>query len=265
MKATLHLSSGDVTVDLGAAIDISIRLDFGATTPEAFGIPAAEAHPLRAGDFVGAVAQGGPVNCFVVTTTPHGNGTHTECVGHVVRERVGVADILEDELTVGQLVSVPVAPLGDSGESYEPGSDDDLVITRAALEAAGAPPCATLLIRTLPNDVGGPGKACWGAVPPYLTQDAMALVRELGVKHLLVDVPSVDREVDEGHLLNHRMFWDLPPGAVEFESVPSPRTITEMIYVPDDVSDGRYAVSIQIPPWVLDAAPSRVRLYRLEA
>ena len=35
----------------------------------------------------------------------------------------------------------------------------------------------------------------------------MNYIVELGVKHLLVDFPSVDRLLDEGRLTCHNIFW----------------------------------------------------------
>ncbi len=35
-----------------------------------------------------------------------------------------------------------------------------------------------------------------------------------------------------------------------------------MVYVPDHVKDGSYLVQIQIPPFQLDAAPSRVFIFK---
>lgn len=251
--------------DLARPLDISTRLEFEGAQPSAFGIDRATAVAYRSGDWVGDVREGGSVNCFVVTMCPHGNGTHTECVGHIVAQRVCINDILEDTLVSAQLVTVGLQVLADSGENYDaPHDPGDLVITRRALAAAlDAHPIAAraLVIRTRPNH-DDKRVAHWsGHNPPYLTNDAMRFVRQLDVKHLLVDIPSVDREDDGGHLTNHRIFWDVPPGSSSFHNVPSSHTITEMVFVPDHVDDGPWIVTIQIPDFALDAAPSRVRLF----
>ena len=41
------------------------------------------------------------------------------------------------------------------------------------------------------------------------------------------------------------------------------RTITEMIFVDDAVDDGPWILDLQIPPFMLDAAPSRPILFAL--
>lgn len=269
MIANVSLSGETYSVDLGAPHDISTRLNFNGPQPNAFGIEPATAEPYRTGDWVGDTRQGGSVNCEIVTLCPHGNGTHTECVGHIVDERVAIADILEDTLFGAWVSTVSTAPIADSGEDYDaPHDTADVVITRVALQAALAdcPPWVDgLVIRTTPNRPQKRHSTFSGNSPPYFTSEAMRLIRERDFKHLLVDFPSVDREDDAGALPNHRIYWDVAPGARAFENVPSPKTITEMVFVPEEIVDGLWLATIQIPDFVLDAAPSRVRLFEMSA
>jgi hypothetical protein len=91
------------------------------------------------------------------------------------------------------------------------------------------------------------------------------VIRAKGVNHLLVDLPSLDPLRDDGRLAAHRVFWGMPPGSKELpEGEARRRTVTEMIYVPDDVPDGRYLLTIQVPRLVSDAAPSRPILFFLD-
>jgi hypothetical protein len=77
--------------------------------------------------------------------------------------------------------------------------------------------------------------------------------------HLLVDLPSIDREDDGGLLAAHRAFFDLPAGnlADVDATTLAPRTVTELIAVDDDVAAGVYALFLQPAPLLADAAPSR--------
>jgi len=85
------------------------------------------------------------------------------------------------------------------------------------------------------------------------------------VRHLLIDLPSLDRSHDQGKLSAHRRFWGLPAaGCVASDPGRPDASITEMIFVPDDLPDGLYALSLQIAPFVADAAPSRPLLFPLE-
>ena len=97
--------------------------------------------------------------------------------------------------------------------------------------------------------------------PSFLSIDAMEYVVSLGVKHLLVDIPSVDRLLDDGHLSSHNIFWETKER--EFNPNTQHKTITEMIFVPKDVKDGNYLLNLQIPAFVSDAAPSRPILYKI--
>lgn len=267
MKVRAEWGSAEVVIDLGQPHDISIPLDFAGPQPNAFGIDHATARAYSVGDWIGDTREGGSVNCFVVTLCPHGNGTHTECVGHIVDDRVAVSDILEDTLVAAWVATVDIEPIGGTEDSYSaPHEATDEVIGAGPLEAALAACPAhvvALVIRTRPNPPSKRHHEFSGHQPPYLTDNAMRLIRARNIKHLLVDFPSVDREDDGGALPNHRIFWDIEPGARDFEGVPSAHTITEMVYVDDRLDDGLWALSIQVPHFVLDAAPSRVRLFRV--
>lgn len=265
MKVRADWGGGEVEIDLGAARDISVRLQFEGPQPNAFGIPPASAAPYRVGDWVADTREGGSVNCFVVTMCPHGNGTHTECVGHIVDERVAIADILEDTLVSAWVVTVDADATAFEHDTYSaPHEDTDRVVGAASLRQAlsDCPEWVdALVIRTRPNPAEKAHANFSGHGPTYLTNDAMRLIRQRNFRHLLVDFPSVDREDDGGALPNHRIFWDIEPGSRAFENVPSAHTITEMIYVGDEIEDGLWALTIQVPHFVLDAAPSRVRLF----
>ena len=91
--------------------------------------------------------------------------------------------------------------------------------------------------------------------------DAMEYLVSLGLKHLLVDTPSVDRLFDDGHLSAHNIFWETK--GKELNPNTQNKTITEMIFVPSSVEDGSYLLNLQIPAFVSDAAPSRPIIYKI--
>jgi kynurenine formamidase len=97
--------------------------------------------------------------------------------------------------------------------------------------------------------------------PPFFSIEAMEYIVSLGVTHLLVDIPSVDRLFDDGNLTAHNIFWDTK--LKKYNQSTKSKTITEMIYVPDSISDGSYLLNLQIPAFLSDAAPSRPILYAL--
>ena len=91
----------------------------------------------------------------------------------------------------------------------------------------------------------------------YLDADLTALLAHHKVKHLLLDLPSVDREEDGGALAAHKAFWQYP------ENNRMDATITELIYVPEIVKDDLYFLNLQIASIESDASPSKPVLYSI--
>ena len=89
-------------------------------------------------------------------------------------------------------------------------------------------------------------------------EEAAQLLVDKGVDHLLIDLPSVDRERDAGALLAHKAFWNYK-GPLRKKA-----TITEFIFVPNTIEDGTYFLNIQLAPFENDASPSRPVLYKIE-
>ena len=118
-------------------------------------------------------------------------------------------------------------------------------------------PCKAVLIRTLPNGPDKLTKQYSNTNPPYIHSDVIPYFLELGIDHILIDLPSVDREVDDGVLASHHAFWNYP------DNPNLERTITEFIYIPEEVSDGHYLLNLQIAPFENDASPSKPVLYKI--
>jgi kynurenine formamidase len=103
-------------------------------------------------------------------------------------------------------------------------------------------------------------------MPPYLSPEAVLWIVEQGIEHLIVDLPSVDRVEDGGHLAAHRVFFGLPAGGRDLDQARRARcTITELAYIADEMPDGEYLLTLQVPAISGDAVPSRPLLYALEA
>lgn len=277
--------ANSLKLDTKMTFDISIPLKFNGTQPNAYGVDRARSEPVRAGSLVGDTRMGGSVNFEQYTFIPHCNGTHTECVGHITNERISVRDCLTDVLIPAVLISFkpesePPAPhLPEEGwpqagvEGAAGGHfASDKIITKDSLikslafveddiprSALRTPYSKALIIRTLPNtDAKLSAEYGEANIPPYFTADAMRLIVEHGFTHLLVDMPSIDRIFDEGKLINHRIFWNVEEGSVETNrETRMNATITELIYVPNEIPDGEYMLNLQIAPFGSDCAPSR--------
>ncbi len=254
---TLHHDGKSYRADMSHAIDLSIPINFDAPLVKAFGAPDAESEPLSVGNFIGDVNRSGSCNCSIYSLTPHCNGTHTECVGHITREAMNVNSIAPTALLFASLISITPEIVSTSFAS------DDRIITRDLLQPKlqGHQHCNAVIIRTLPNNhklnVNYDTEST-----AYFSEDALAWLVSIGVDHLLVDLPSVDRMNDNGLLLAHRAFWGMPRDSTELSQARrSHATITELIYVPDQVQDGHYLLNLQVAPFMADAAPSRPLLY----
>lgn len=247
MKATITHKDSTFAVDLSKAIDISIPLS-EHTHPSAWYIGKAIFEPVTDGDWIGKVSEGGDVNFTTITFNPHAHGTHTETVGHITEKVHSINKHLTQFFFTAEVITVAPEPRGE-----------DFVISKKQVEndLKGKSPEA-LIIRTLPNGRDKLNMDWSHTNWPYIEESAMIGFRKRGIKHLLIDLPSVDREKDEGELKAHHAFWDVD-GKMRLDA-----TITEMIYVPHHVPDGAYLLNLQIAPFENDASPSKPILYRIE-
>ena len=264
----VKILSSETEIVLGEPIDISIPLSFNGAQPNAYGVEPATAEACEYGEFVGDTRRGGSCNFEQITLVPHCNGTHTECVGHITNERISVRDCLKDAFVTVVLISIEPQIATESGDSYAiPFEANDLLITSELLrQAVGSANSQALIIRTIPNDDRKLSRQYNSEyIPPYLTTDAMRYIASRGFKHLLIDLPSIDRLYDEGKLSNHRIFWNVEPGSFEAnDGTRRESTITELIYVPNGIEDGAYLLNLQIAPFESDASPSRPVLFKIK-
>lgn len=256
-------------VDVDGARDLSVPVRFDDDAGRAFQLGPARTAAVAGGGFVGDVRRGGSCNCETHTLTPHGDGTHTEGPGHLLASRLPVQ--VPAPLVVAALVRVTPRALADSDDLVAGNHrGDDLVVDRAALEDAlsaidrrGLSPTA-IVVATASGALRRTQRFS-GTNPPYFTHDAALFCRQQGFDHVVVDLPSLDREDDGGLLSAHRAFFDLPPGAKDVDVVPAPRTVTELAAIDDDIAPGVHGLLLQVAPIVADAAPSRPLLCPLVA
>lgn len=250
MKTQIEIGAASWSLDLTQPLDISIPLCEGLDNVNCFGAPVVEIWPVRAGDFVGDTAQGGLLNFKNVKLNPHGNGTHTECVGHISKEPFILDHCLTQFFFKAFVISI-----------YPERQDEgDRIVTRAsivsALEDVSDEELGTaLVLRTLPNFEQKKRMHYTTTNPPFLDPAVMDYLIERNIDHLLLDLPSVDREEDGGALAAHKRFWQYPKNTRESA------TITELIYVPDNIADGSYFLQMQITSLQMDASPAKPVLY----
>jgi kynurenine formamidase len=241
-------------VDLSKPIDISIPLINSAENPIAWYLDQPVIEPVKSGDWIGKVAAGSSSTNFNnIYFNPHGHGTHTECLGHITYEFYSINQCLKTFFFTAELISI-------TPEKH----NDDLVITKLQIEKAlNSKTPEAIILRTIPNSENKKNRKYSNTNPAYLSEEAAIYIREIGIQHLLIDLPSVDREHDEGKLLAHKAFWNVKSTKNLNEDARMNCTITEMIYVPNDVEDGNYLLNLQIASFENDASPSKPVLYKL--
>lgn len=248
MIVRIDAPTGPLKFDGGAPISLGTPLADPDRSPRAFGLPPTTIRPFSAGSFVARLAAGAPINCDILEIAPHGAGTHTETARHASDAGPSLAALGPRPLRLALVVTVAA----DSGPV-------DHVVRAYAVEAAAAPfasaaPTA-LVLRVLRAPLDGVDFSATN--PPYLDPRIVPFLDELGVVDLLTDLPSVDREEDEGALAFHHAFW-----GISSEGVTRPdRTITEMAALPAQLIDGLYLLAqapLALPD---DASPTAPVLF----
>jgi kynurenine formamidase len=245
----------NLEVDLSKPIDISISLSNTDENPIAWYIEKPVIEPVVFGDWIGKVAEGSSSTNFNnIFFNPHGHGTHTECLGHITKEFYSINQSLKQFFFLAALISVQPEQQNEDG-----------IITKNQIEKAlnGATPEA-IIIRTLPNNSDKLSKKYSNTNPPYLSEDAAIFIRQKGIQHLLIDLPSVDKEHDQGKLLAHKAFWNVKDVNDLNPDARINCTITEMIFVNNEIKDGNYLLNLQIAPFENDASPSKPILYQIQ-
>lgn len=265
MKATIQHKNQIFEIDLSKPIDISIPLTNTDENPIAWYIEKPVIEPVVFGDWIGKVSEGkSSTNFNNIFFNPHGHGTHTECLGHITNDFYSINQSLIKFFFLARLITVEPETIGE-----------DLVITKDQIQKAmsistsfnviisAGTTVEALIIRTLPNQKEKKSRKYSNTNPPYLSEDAAIFIRESEIEHLLIDLPSVDKEHDEGKLLAHKAFWNVKDTLHLNADARLNATITEMIFVIDEVKDGDYILNLQIASFENDASPSKPVLYKI--
>lgn len=271
----LAILNNKYQIDLSKPIDISIPLTNTDENPIAWYIEKPVIEPVVFGDWIGKVSEGkSSTNFNNIFFNPHGHGTHTECLGHITNDFYSINQSLKQFFFFAKLITVQPEKMGDdfvitkellekalsastslsmtAGESASPEASGSLSVTNKAL-----------VIRTLPNQKDKKSRKYSNTNPPYLSEDAAIFIRESEIQHLLIDLPSVDKEHDEGKLLAHKAFWNVKDTINLNSEARLNATITEMIYVSNEIEDGNYILNLQIASFENDASPSKPILYKI--
>jgi arylformamidase len=246
MTAEVTCNGIKYAVDFQKYYDLSIPIGHPAAGVSAWYVEPVSIKPVQTTNWIGSVKAGGAVNFTDVRFNPHGNGTHTECVGHISPEWQSINQELKEFFMLAEVITVIPERMGD----------DSVISCEQIVHKRKFPEAKALVIRTLPNGPEKTRQHYSNTNPPYLEPAAAQWMADHGIEHLLIDLPSVDREVDGGKLAAHRAFWNYP-AAPRLQA-----TITELIFVPEKVKDTLYFLNLQIAPFENDATPSKPILFK---
>jgi len=246
MLARIKHNSKEYKIDLSKPLDISIPLRGNESNVSAWNLDPPKIEPHKEEGFIGKVSEGASVNFNDISFNPHAHGTHTECLGHITEETYSINRQLSDYFFLAEVVTI--AP-----EKYQ----NDFVVSKKQIQyAIGNKKCEALIIRTLPNIKEKLSRKYSDTNPPYLLEEAAQCLVDREINHLLIDLPSIDREKDNGALLAHRAFWQVE-GKMRTRA-----TITEFIFVNNSIKDGTYILNLQLAPMENDASPSRPVIFK---
>ena len=249
MNIRLSWRNRNYKIDYDKGRSLAIPLDPHGEQPSFFVDQPASATPLKSGDYIGDVSAGGSCNAEVISFVPHCHGTHTECIGHISEQRITVQESIYQHPCIAQLITLQA----DSGSRK---------ISAEAIAEHLDPDAQALIVRTLPNDAQKMSRN-YSDEPDYavFSSSAMEFLGNSNLLHLLLDTPSLDKADDGGKLSNHRTWWGL--GRTHLTIQMDKRSVTELIYVANDIADGLYWLHLELSPLMSDATPSRPMIYPL--
>jgi kynurenine formamidase len=259
----LALINEKYQIDLSKPIDISIPLTNTDENPIAWYIEKPVIEPVVFGDWIGKVSEGkSSTNFNNIFFNPHGHGTHTECLGHITNDFYSINQTLKQFFFFAKLITVEPEKIGDDLVITKEQISTSLKMTNASTSPNETKPEA-IIIRTIPNQKDKKSRKYSNTNPPYLSEEAAIFIRESEIQHLLIDLPSVDKEHDEGKLLAHKAFWNVKDTINLNSDARLNATITEMIFVSDEIQNGDYILNLQIASFENDASPSKPILYKI--
>ena len=244
MRFRLELDHGNSTWRAkGDPVDLSIPVNPHTGLPRAWYKGPATAEPVRSDGWIGSVAEGGSVNFRDISFNPHAHGTHTETHEHI-HETFSPIDALARNSALPFVIPALIvdAPPSSIGEDWVVACPESMVASLQQWRPEA------VILRCTNGDL----LRDWSDTnPPFLAAGVAETLVEHDVHHLLIDLPSVDREVDGGVLRAHNTF---------FGPEVAPRvgcTISELLSVPSTVQAGVGLLAMQVSAFVNDAAPSR--------
>ena len=175
-------------------VDLSVPVNPQSGLPRAWYQGPAKATPVQSDGWIGSVADGGSVNFRNVQFNPHAHGTHTETREHI-------HDTFEPVDALVRSGAVPFLMPAILIEAQPQPQGEDWVVPLSSLQAVESQIQAHRPLAVVLRCTNGDIQQDWSHTnPPYLQRGFAELLVDHDIKHLLLDLPSVDREVTLGNL-----------------------------------------------------------------
>ena len=262
MLINISYNNKTYTFNPEEGIDISIPVNFNNNqNPKFYDESSPQKEYYKYNNTEYSIDKDAGCNVPLIHMNIHCCGTHTETANHIFKDGPYISDIKNINYIPSKLISIN--PQLCSNEEYHVNfNEDDKVITKELIknEIGNLDKfiIQALIIRTLPNFKEKISKNYNNALYPFLSNDAVKYLIKIGVKHIIIDTPSIDRYNDDGKLGNHKIFFS------DNKNNPNHNTITELVFIPDDCKDGNYFLNLGFPKFCLDAAPSRPTIYPIQ-
>ena len=261
MKINIEYNDNIYEIDSDEGVDISIPVEFNKDkNPKFYDTSNPRKDYYKFSGIEYNVDWGAGCSVPLVTMNIHCSGTHTETANHVIKNAPVISDITNLNFIPSQLISV--TPESNSNEKYHANiNENDKMITKSQLVKSLDSMdefLDSVIVRTIPNDEEKKSRNYNSNYHPFLSNDALHFLKNKGIKHFVIDTPSIDKFDDDGKLENHKMFFSNEDGSI------NKNTITELVFIPDHCLDGKYLLFIGAPNFKLDAAPSKPIIYKIK-
>jgi len=253
---------------ISASRDVLLKPFVKSTqSSNAFFIPLPQARTLEfEGQFVGDVERGGSCNVDILSYVPHGI-THLETSAHILGAASApptVKDIPPQHLS-GIALLIDLTHLETNPGSRIPWDAVEEKLKQNVL------PVSMLAIKTkasmLPPDYDFSGNDFLSVSPSAArgihdyevtingTADPSTILQRR-IDCLILDLPSIDPEEDQGKLLAHRRFFGLPDTGHDAQD-PEKRVLVELARF-ENLSEGYYFVTVTPPLFQANAVSTGI-------
>ena len=168
----------DYIINTKDSIDISIPYKFNGVQPNFYDVNPGQLIPYKANGIVYSVDAGAGCNVSEISMNIHCTGTHTESVGHLLKNSGDIGIVLKDILFPSVLITIDPNTFVDTNESYHClVNDDELVISKRLIHQEFIKwekhqPQA-LIIRTNPNPDDKKGYQFINNPPAFFTNESL--------------------------------------------------------------------------------------------